>query len=217
MNRLTIGVVAHPSRRAYADRLVDETRPAFVSYQPLSAGAHHCAVFERLSEARAGWAVLLEDDAEPVGGFNEQLSAALAEAPTELVSLYLGGGRPPTVYHGRAEAAVARAKTEDASFILAKELFHAVGFAVKTAAVPAMLNHVAARRYLPFDQAVGNWARRKWRGVDPNPIAYTCPSLVDHLDLPTLVKHTDGAPRIEPRRAYHVGSRLAWNSRTVTM
>lgn len=180
---------------------------------------NHVRAWLELADQNSEWSVTIEDDAIPAGGadFRRQLGLALQHSPRPITSLYLGTGRPPQ-FKDRIETAVAKAEANDAAFILASEMFHAVAIAVRTEFVSEMLSHIRLRSYLPIDQAVGNWARRKWRNTLKHPIAYTVPSLVDHCDGPSLVKHPDGAARIEPRKAYHVGVRASWdNANVVTM
>lgn len=212
--RVCIGVVAHTSRKQMADTLAEKVSAAIVAVDDGSLGCNrnHVQVWKYLAEHDSDWTVVLEDDAIPVDDFRTQLHQALEYAPTNVVSLYLGTGRPPQ-WQTRIKDALAKAHANDACYIVTTHLLHAVAVAIKTPHIPHMLAHAEAKRYLPIDEAISNWARLHNR----NPIAYTVPSLVDHADGLTLVKHRDGSPRNKPRKAWTVGTRSTWTTQAVTM
>jgi hypothetical protein len=53
----------------------------------------------------------VEDDARPVHGFVEKVSAWLKDKPDDLISFYLGTGRPPQYQTAIAERLIAADKT----------------------------------------------------------------------------------------------------------
>lgn len=152
--------------------------------------------------------MVIEDDAEPIPGFAEQLHQALPMSPAPIVSLYLGRRRPPQ-WQNRILAAIAQAANTDSPWIISTHLLHAVGYAIRTDLLPSLLAHHSRH---PIDEHIGDWARRHG-----HTIAYTVPSLIDHADLPTIIRHRDGQPRRPGRRAWTVGPRTDWNNRAVTM
>lgn len=207
----TIGIVGHIDRSALIDRLTETVTPDVLSIDDgqLGCEGNHRYVWERLSNEypRSGWAVVLEDDALPVAGFDQQLEAALRVAPTPVVSLYLGRKRPKI--HQRAIAACIAAQP-DAHWIIATRLLHAVGVAIRTSLVDDMLSFIDSR---PIDEAITQWARTRDMRV-----AYTWPSLVDHADEPTVVSvHADQKPRPPGRVAWRTGQRTEWTRRHVQL
>lgn len=175
----------------------------------LGCAANHRKVWEWLSKhsvrtnVRTEWCVVLEDDAEPVEGFREQLEQALTVAPSPIVSLYLGTSRPKH-WQLFVTDAVQRANQADASWLLGTHLLHCVGVAVRTELAPLM----------------AEWSTHLDQPLDDHPvgdhmIAYTNPSLVDHTDDTPVVLHPDGQPRDKPRKAHRAGTRTTWTTTTV--
>jgi len=203
-----VGIVAHSVRSGEAKALAKTVHADFISLDDgwLGCDDNHEAVQLHLANMPTEWSVILEDDAQPVDSFRNQLVDALAVAPSPIVSLYLGKKRPP---HWQPRIKKALKTVGDASWIQSTHLLHAVGYAIRTQLLPSLLGHQST---LPVDQHITQWARL--RG---HPISYTHPSLVDHKDLPTLVDHPDGQARTAGRVAWTVGTRTEWTSQTVTM
>lgn len=205
-----IGIVAHTSRAGQAKRLAAGVRADFISIDNglMGCDGNHEHVLHHLAGFPSTWSVVLEDDAEPVEGFRDQLGQALMMAPSPIVSLYLGRQRPPH-WQRRIGAAVAEAEESGASWVVATRLFHAVGYCVKTELLPSLLSHVSP---LPVDEHVSSWAR-----AFGHVVSYAVPSLVEHSDVPTVVEHRDGAPRTPGRKAWRVGVRDRWSSMSVVL
>src|SRR5512139_644190 len=211
--RVCIGVVAHTSRKTMAEQLAEQVSAATVAVDDgrLGCRGNHLQVWKYLAAHDSDWTVVLEDDAVPVDDFRHQLHQALTHTPCPVTSLYLGTGRPPH-WQTRIRDAVAKAHANDASYIVTTHLLHAVAAAVKTPLIPHMLAHIEAKQYLPIDEAISQWAKRAGHSI-----AYTMPSICQHHDGPTLVKHRDGSPRNKPRKAWTVGVRTTWTAQAVTM
>lgn len=205
---IALGVVAHTSRTTQAKALAQQVQADFFSIDNgyLGCDQHHRQVQVHLAALPSTWAVILEDDAEPVDDFRDQLESALLVAPSPIVSLYLGRKRPP---HWQHRIGKALASADNANWLISTHLLHAVGYAIKTELLPSLL---AFDSPLPVDQHISRWAR--YYG---HTIAYTLPSLVDHADLPTIVDHPDGEPRTAGRKAWTVGTRDIWTSQTVAL
>jgi hypothetical protein len=190
--------------------LANLLRPEVMSLDDGTLGCegNHRKVWQRLVDdyPQSRWTVVLEDDAVPVDHFDTQLEAALRAAPASIVSLYLGRERPIDC-QPRIQRLVD--KGVDAHWIMANRLLHAVGVAIRTALVPAMLAWVTdLTAGYPMDEAISGWA-----AAHRYPVAYTWPSLVDHADVPTVIaKHHDGAQRTAGRCAWHTGARSEWCS-----
>lgn len=193
------------------DPLPDDAK-ILVDDGTLGCTNNHLRAWEVLAEVgEHGWGVVLEDDAIPCPNFTRQVEEMLAAAPTPVVSLYLGKGRPPG-----QQTKIARAVATDAPYILSTRLFHAVGVAVRTDCLigpRGMLQKAteAARSSLrkPIDEAITEWAT-----AEAIPITYCNPSLVDHdVSLPSIAKHRPEEEAFQSERVAHnfnVHRNVAW-------
>lgn len=212
-----IGIVAHIDRSDHARALAESVNADYVNVDDgtLGCNGNHKHVWARLAkDASSDWLIVLEDDAVPVDDFLAQAEAALRQAPTPVVSFYLGRHHIATldIEHDKQQAIV-KAVAGDAHWITGRDLHHAVAIAVRSAYAQSMLHHVnSLPDFFPIDEAIGHWARNN--GID---ISYTWPSLVDHADMPTLFRHHDKLPRPPGRVAYSIGTRTTWTDRAVTM
>lgn len=216
--RVAVGVVAHEQRKQQALELADRARAAHVSFDNGDIGCdqNHQQAWRQLACTDTDWSIVLEDDAVIDDNFTSHARAALTHAPRNIVSFYLGTARPPH-WQTRISDALDKAHANDAAWIVSTHLLHAVAVAIRAPLVPAMLEHVARRRYLPIDEAIGQWARTLRQSTTERPIAYTVPSLVDHSDLPTLAQHPDHQPRTQPRHAWQYGPARTYDTNSVTM
>lgn len=212
---IAIGVVAHTARAEQAHELMETVGAVYMSVDNGSLGyrVNHRKVWHRLTRYNTTWSVVIEDDAQPVQDFPNQLEQALQAAPTPVAGLYLG--HPEHWQSHRTlrrdlEAAITQAHHQDACFITTQAVLHGVGIAIHTTLVDDMLTHTQASDR-PFDFAIRNWARAKG-----HTISLCIPSLVDHADGPTLLQHQDSNPR-HRRRAWRTGTRNAWTSKAVTL
>jgi hypothetical protein len=207
---IQIGIVAHTSRIDQAKKLVKTVSADYISVDDgtLQCDDNHEAVLTHLAGIPSSFSVVLEDDAQPVEDFRQQIEACLPMSPSPIVSFYLGKKRPPH-WQTRIKRALADAKTVNASWLVSTHLLHAVGYAIRTDLIPSLLDHITT---LPVDQHIGNWARQYG-----HLISYTNPSLVDHLDGPTIVDHPDGQPREAGRKAWAIGGRDHWTSTSTAL
>src|SRR5574337_191069 len=194
---VNVVVVSHVSRDsselqrfAQADHVVTDDGNLGCDRNHLRAWLWHAA-------HPAGWSVVLEDDAIPMGqdGFRAALDNALAVAPCPVVSLYLGRCHPRT-WQTEIAAAVLDAIEVDANWIVTQHLYHAVGVAVRHDYVQDMVMSITAE--MSIDERITDWVIAN--GLQ---VAYCWPSMVEHSDMETLVHHRDG--QLHPR-----GSRVAW-------
>lgn len=137
--------------------------------------------------------VVLEDDALPVQGFIDKVTEWLVRFPEEMLSFYLGTGRPPQHQMQIAERLIVADKTQ-AEYITLPRLIHGVCYSVP----PQSINRVLSQwdHSKPADYAVGD----AYGGV----VVYPCWSLVDHADGESVERHPDSAPRTERRRAWRL-------------
>ncbi|QBZ72701.1 glucosyltransferase [Gordonia phage Phendrix] len=157
-------------------------------------GINHRRAWILGNTEKCDWIVVMEDDAILCTNFLEKAEKALVDAPTDIVSFYLGTGYP-LQHQSEIRRRVAIADETDASWIQMRSMNHAVCIAMKQELVTPMLDHVATSRK-PIDEAIGKWARTQQILV-----SYPVESLVDHADEETLIKHPDGIARTKPRRA----------------
>lgn len=190
---IPVVVVAHPRRRKLVDRLIKQVNPDAIVWDDANRGAgrNHMSAWKWLADYddAQGWGVVLEDDVVPSAGFRNHLGAALANAPTPFVSLYLGRGRP-LCYQQR----IAQKIASDVSYLTAPDLLSAQGYAMPVYLFRDAIRFLSVRMSrgkLPPDEGLSVWSRH--RSIQ---VSHCRHSLVDHLDGKTLVRdHGDGQPR----------------------
>lgn len=208
---ISCAVVAHQQRIVPATELADSLGAAIsVDDGSLGAEANHLLAWHATAAHESDWALVVEDDAQPVAGFLDQAQAALSATPAPIVSFYLGTGKPRAWQHRIAQA-LDQADQAGAHWIATHRVLHAVAVAMRTDLRDDWLTWAPDSR-LPSDDRLSEWARL--RG---HPIAYTVPSLVEHADWSTLIQHRDRKPRTMPRIAWRTGTRDTWNSNSVTI
>jgi GR25 family glycosyltransferase involved in LPS biosynthesis len=209
----TIGIVAHTARTEQAMRLADQVEAAFISVDDGTLGCenNHRKVWQWMADnATTQFSVVLEDDAVPVDEFTNQLGEALDNAPTPIASLYLGRKRPPHLQDFIRES-TRQADLQNACYITSPALLHAVGVAIRTDLVQAMLDATESVAP-PWDYTIGTWALS-----EHHHISYMWPSLVDHADEDTLITHPDRMLRTKGRTAWRTGTRTNWTTTAVTL
>jgi hypothetical protein len=213
-----LGVVAHTSRTAQALLLQDRADAArlFIDDGTLGCERNHHRVWEWLAGETTEWAVVLEDDAIITDSFRQQLDMVLTAAPTPIVSLYRGHNVNNRAFETNGLLATGRADTENAHWVTAPHLLHAVGVAIRTELVPDMLTHIGPLPdKFPIDERISHWAK-----TVKQQISYCHPSIVDHADGATAIlthHRRDKLPRPAGRVAYQYGTRDMWNSEAVKL
>lgn len=137
--------------------------------------------------------VVLEDDALPVPGFAGLVVDWLNRFPDDMLSFYLGTGRPPQ-YQKEIAGMLVDADRVCGDHIVLSKLIHGVCYSPPQGRLAPMLN--AWNKTLAADYAVGEAYGGR--------VIYPCYSLVDHADLPTLERHPDNEPRKERRKAWRL-------------
>lgn len=190
-------VVGHHYRSEYAQRLAAMLDAhLLIDYGNHGANWNHRRAIEWAAEQPCR-VVVLEDDAVLVHGFFEKAAEWLARFPDDMLSFYLGTGRPPQYQMQIAERLIVADKTR-ADFITLPRLIHGVCYSVPPQSISRVLSQWDSSK--PADYAVGD----AFGGA----VVYPCYSLVDHADMPTVERHLDSAPRIERRRAWRLASCL---------
>jgi hypothetical protein len=210
-----IAVVAHTSRQEQANRLTQQINADYLTTDDGTLGArgNHLHAWKWLADNNTQpWSLVLEDDAQPVDDFHNQLEATINARPNHngqpinILSLYLGTGHPRTK-QPHIKKAITKAQTADAHWIIDADTNHAVALAIHTPLLPDMLNTLHRTRW-EIDRAISQWARRKHHRI-----AYTYPSLVDHRDDPPTTTHNRTHTR--PRKAWTLGTRNTWNNNSI--
>ncbi|EKK5428486.1 hypothetical protein PN770_000275 [Enterobacter hormaechei] len=137
--------------------------------------------------------VVLEDDALPVQGFAEKVTDWLARFPDDMLSFYLGTGRPPQ-YQKEIAGMLVDADRVCGDHIVLSKLIHGVCYSPPQGRLARMLS--AWNKTLAADYAVGEAFGGR--------VIYPCYSLVDHADMPAVERHPDNEPRTERRRAWRL-------------
>lgn len=191
---MLIAIVAHHSRRAMANDLASklEADSIFMDEHSAGANANHLRALSWAAE-QSDRVIIIEEDALPVDDFRDKAQDCLARFPDDMLSFYLGTGRPPQYQMQIAERLIVADKTQ-ADYITLQRLIHGVCYSVP----PQHIERVLSRwdNSKPADYAVGD----AYGGA----VVYPCYSLVDHADLLTVERHPDNEPRTERRRAWRL-------------
>lgn len=209
---VSTGIVAHTSRRLETGKLLDLLGEYYRGQVYLDDGTLGCegnhlrtwrGAHEHAVRHRLLWCVVLEDDAVPVDHYCADLEMALDNAPSPVVSLYLGRGRPEY-----AQKKIERAIEMNRPYCVASRLYHCVAVAIRTDLVPGMIE-TATKAVNEADKAIDE-AITEWCKQQMWPVAYANPSLVEHADGPSLTRHrgNDRAPVY--RKAWVTGTRTDW-------
>ncbi|MFT1618324.1 hypothetical protein AAG991_25115, partial [Enterobacter kobei] len=134
-------------------------------------------------------------DALPVDGFRDKAQDWLARFPDDMLSFYLGTGRPPQYQQQIAELLIAADKSR-ADFITLPRLIHGVCYSVPRQQIHRVLTQWDSCK--PADYAVGD--------AYGDDVVYPCWSLVDHADGVVIERHPDGVERTERRRAWRLST-----------
>lgn len=190
---IMIVVVGHHSRRDMAARLA-ESLNAHLLIDEGNNGANwnHRRAIEWAGQQDSR-VVICEDDAQPVQGFRHQVRGWLARFPDDLLSFYLGTGRPPQ-YQMQIAASLIDADKRQGDYIMMDRLIHGVCYSPPQDSISTILKNW--NRTKAADYAVGD--------AYGGPVIYPCYSLVDHADGVTVERHPDNAPRTERRKAWRL-------------
>lgn len=202
--KIDFRVVTHHSRRQMGSALAKSVRGILLEDDgTLGEYENHRRAWADFGLTSATHVCVLQDDAIPIPGFIDTIHEAIASRPDDLVSLYVGTGRPgPDDALQRAQA---NADRYGGAWLEDINLMWGVGVVM-----PAERAHQFSQWTPPaldyYDNRLGNW----WYRVTGRKAQYTWPSLVDHADEVSLVSTTDQPER----KAFRVGA--ARNYRTLS-
>lgn len=191
---MLIAIVAHHSRRTMAEELASKLEAEIVFMDEHSAGANsnHLRALSWAAE-QSDRVIIIEEDALPVDGFRYKAQDWLARFPDDMLSFYLGTGRPPQ-YQKEIAGMLVEADRVNADYLVLSKLIHGVCYSPPRGRLERMLN--AWNKTLAADYAVGEAFGGR--------VIYPCYSLVDHADMQTVERHPDNEPRTERRRAWRL-------------
>ncbi|EKT5041806.1 Uncharacterised protein [Enterobacter hormaechei] len=191
---MLIAIVAHHSRRTMAEELASKLEADIVFMDEHSAGANsnHLRALRWAAE-QSDRVIIIEEDALPVEGFRDKAQDWLARFPDDMLSFYLGTGRPPQ-YQKEIAGMLVDADRVCSDHIVLSKLIHGVCYSPPQGRLARMLS--AWNKTLAADYAVGEAFGGR--------VIYPCYSLVDHADMPTVERHPDNEPRTERRRAWRL-------------
>lgn len=199
--QIKVVVVGHHSRRHQANQLA-YLLDAHLLIDEGDNGAnwnHRRAIeWASLQDCRV---VIMEDDAHLLPGFTESVREWVTRFPDNLISFYLGTGRPPQ-YQQQIAASLIEADKRRSDYITMDRLIHGVCYSPPVSGLSRIMQNW--NRTKAADYAVGDALGSK--------VIYPCYSLVDHADGVTVERHPDNQPRIERRRAWRLAGPTEWQS-----
>ncbi|WP_264238318.1 hypothetical protein [Pantoea ananatis] len=160
------------------------------------ANANHRRAIEWASQQDCR-VVIIEDDALLVDGFTDKVTAWLDRFPDDLMSFYLGTGRPPQYQHEVAKKLI-ESDQRQTDYIIMSRLIHGVCYSIPQHRISDVLTRWDSAK--PADYAVGDAY-----GGD---VIYPCYSLVDHADSNTVERHPDNEKRTQRRRAWRLDASI---------
>ena len=191
-------IVGHHSRVEWIGQLQDALpgSAAIVDYADEGAQAGHRKALE-LAQAVGERCVIIEDDAIPVQGFASLAEYWCDKFPDDLISFYLGTGRPVS-WQARVDDALERTA---GPVISLPRLIHGVCYSIPTAHVERVL-----KRMQDSDDGADFAIGRAWG----RSVIYPVESLVEHRDGLSVERHPDREPRTERRVARNLAGPLMY-------
>lgn len=215
--KISAAVMAHPKRRAAAEKLATQLRQyPFVSvnviYDSEDAASHEhewdngtrCLMD---GVGRADWHMVVQDDAILSPGLYDNLCGAIATVPQKsLISLYTGTSRP---LGKRVKVAVD--KVVDETWLQYWLLMWGVGILLPSTHIEPLIDFVADRTE-PYDTRIGIFYQR-----NRLPVYYTMPSLVNHDDdMGTLLPGHGTEPGARVAHRFATGP-VRWNGQVINI
>lgn len=208
--KISIAIMAHPSRTAAAEALYSQLRqypfaaPQII-YDEIGEEWHTGKRALQYGVGKADWHVVIQDDAILTPDFYRNVeNAIIALRQKTLISLYTGTARP---MGKRVKDAVER--TADGEWLVFKQLLWGVGIVIPTSHIQPMLEFVESIE-LQYDNRIGEFYCQ-----NNLPVYYCIPSLVDHNDeLGSLLAGHGKAVNDDPRVAHRLAAGLiTWTNK----
>lgn len=202
--RLSVSVMAHPSRRNLVARLLPKLGNPPVAWDERSDRWHTGKRALKAHDPRTDYHCVVQDDAILPPMFVQGVRNALANIPPD---------SPLVLYCTRTKqwAPVLDRVPRDASYLVMDYVYWGVAVAVPTYMIPEMVDWCDQLTTPHYDHRLGEWFRHL--GV---PCYYTFPNLADHSHVPSLI-----AGRSARRSAYRFvrgrADRVRWDGPTVSV
>lgn len=198
--QIKVVVVGHHSRRHQASQLAHLIDAhLLIDEGDNGANWNHRRAIEWASR-QVCRVVIMEDDALLLPGFTDSVREWVTRFPDNLISFYLGTGRPPQ-YQQQIAASLIEADKRRGDYITMDRLIHGVCYSPPVCGLGGILQNW--NRSKAADYAVGDALGGK--------VIYPCYSLVDHADGETVERHHDNEPRNERRRAWRLALSSTWS------
>lgn len=211
MIKLSVAVMAHPSRRAYVEKLCDklDIEPALVVWDSKNdrwdTGRSSLLAYD----PSATHHFVIQDDAvvpqKLIAGVERMLRFVSPDVP---ISLYTGRSRPNSIL---VTSMVDQALEAGCHFLRMPGPWWGVGVITPVSAIREMVRECDKKRDIEnYDLRMA-----KWWGEQDIQCLYSLPSLVDHQQGPSLVRGRTG----RGRRAHTFlgenksATKVAWTSR----
>jgi hypothetical protein len=190
---LSVAVMAHPSRAPLVRDLVQsiDADRVDVAWDEKNQEWHTGRRALLAYDPSAEWHVVLQDDALVCQDLIAGLTCALTVVPRNAaLGLYLGRTRPLRSRIGKTVAAA----TDETGWIVLTQLLWGVGVVLPTAFIDEIVWRGDRTHVLEYDRRLSTVFRRM-----SMPVWYPWPSLVDHRDEPSLLRHDGGQHRCAHR------------------
>lgn len=180
---LSVAIAAHPKRTNFAEYLARQLNCTSTIVWDLEDNEWdtHYRAWQLGLNSEFSHHLVLQDDAVPCKDLIPALEKALPTLPENAItSLYFGKAQN----HPKIVRAVNRANETGAGWILTTGTWWGVGIIIPTGLIAPMLEFCSRRREV-YDRRLSIWCEHGPDG--PYPVYYPWPSLVDHLDIESLV------------------------------
>lgn len=188
--KISVAIAAHPKREQLVEELLDrlDTQPVIVWDTEDDIWDTHKRAWESGLGSTSNYYLVIQDDALPCLNLIQGMEQALPHVPIGPVSLYFGNARN----HPKVARAALNADTQQASWIISSGFWWGVAAMLPVGMISEMLAFCSPRRET-YDRRLSIWTEH-----NQLPVYYPWPSMVDHIDEPSLA-HVGRRPG---RKAY---------------
>lgn len=182
-NKLSIVIMAHPSRAKYIPYLKEMLGDVPVVFDEKNNIWDTCRRAWLAHDFDCEYGVVIQDDALITSNFREKAEKLLTE--DFIYSFYTG-----YMLENRVKVAEAHGKDH----IISGMIFNEIALCMKTVRIKSMVKFCDERK-ADTDQEIVKWARQK-----NLKILYPIPSLVDHRDEESIYRSNYGKPQVDRER-----------------
>lgn len=172
--KLSIVIMAHPKRKAWAEELSKKLFNSEIVYDEKNNVWDTCRRSWLAIDKRADYGIVIQDDAILCSEFIDKLAYNLFELDKDyVVSLYSGK---------QAAVHIKKALENNKDHFINEFIFNEIALAMKTEFIHEMISF-CDNTETKTDHEISNWAKKK--GLK---IYNTIPSLVDHRDEESIYR-----------------------------